>query len=69
MENFQPRKRKLNKEKIVISIRIDEDILEKIDKLAIAIDISRNEFIMQCIQFALDNLENNNMKIKNNKEE
>ncbi|MCI8498449.1 MAG: CopG family transcriptional regulator [Bacilli bacterium] len=69
MENFQPRKRKLNKEKIVISIRIDEDILEKIDKLAIAIDISRNEFIMQCIQFALDNLENNNMNIKNNKEE
>ncbi len=69
MENFQPRKRKLNKEKIVISIRIDEDILEKIDKLAIAIDISRNEFIMQCIQFALDNLENNNMNIINNKEE
>ena len=52
MEDFKPKK----KEKTVISIRIDVDVLKKIDKLSNDTDISRNEFIVQCIDFALKNL-------------
>ena len=52
MEDFKTKK----KEKTVISIRIDVDVLKKIDKLSNDTDISRNEFIVQCIDFALKNL-------------
>lgn len=41
MVKFQPFKN----EKVVITIRIDSEKLEMIDKLATKIDISRNEFI------------------------
>ena len=49
MEKFQPRK----PEKEVISMRISSDVLEEIDQKATTVDISRNEFINQCIAFAL----------------
>ena len=49
MSEFKP----VKPEKSVISIRIDTDLLKKIDKLANDTDISRNEFILQCINFAL----------------
>lgn len=49
MDSFLPKKI----EKEVISIRIDRETLEKIDNLAANIKISRNEFIIQCIDFAL----------------
>ncbi len=52
MEDFKP----IKQEKTVISIRIDVDVLKKIDKLSNDTDISRNEFIVQCIDFALKNL-------------
>ena len=52
MSEFKPTK----VEKTVISIRIDTDTLEKIDKLSNDADISRNEFILQCIDFAMKNL-------------
>ena len=55
MNKFKPIKN--NNEKIVISIRIDSNTLNKIDKEASKIDISRNELITQCIEFALDNIE------------
>ena len=55
MSNFIPKK--INNEKIVISIRIDIDTLNEIDTEAMKIDISRNELITQCIEFALDNIE------------
>ena len=55
MNKFKPMKN--NNEKIVISIRIDSNTLNKIDKEASKIDISRNELITQCIEFALDNIE------------
>ena len=51
MPEFAPKKQ----EKTVISIRISEEILKQVDKMAATIDISRNEFISQSIKFALDN--------------
>lgn len=56
MEKFKPIK--TNNEKIVISIRIDTDMLNKIDDEANKTDISRNELIIQCINFALNNIDN-----------
>lgn len=47
--------RKLEKE--VISMRISSELLATIDEKAAKIDISRNEFINQCIRFALENME------------
>lgn len=53
MEKFLPRK----PEKEVISMRISTDVLAQIDAKAAACDISRNEFINQCIAFALDHMD------------
>ena len=53
MEKFIPRK----PEKEVISMRIPTEVLEQIDAEADACDISRNEFINQCIVFALSHME------------
>ena len=52
MEVFMPKK----PDKEVISIRISSDLLETVDKNAAKSDISRNEFINQCIQFAIEHL-------------
>lgn len=52
MEKFLPKK----PEKEVISMRISVNVLEEIDRLATAADISRNEFINQCISFALSHM-------------
>lgn len=46
-------------EKTVVSIRISEKILEEVDAKASSAGISRNEFIKQCITFALSNMEDN----------
>ncbi len=56
MNNFIPMKKANTCDKVVISIRLAESRLHKIDKLSIENDISRNEFINQCIDFALSNL-------------
>lgn len=56
MSNFEPRKQTKTKEKTVISIRLNTDTLEKIDEIAGKTDISRNEFLVQCIDYALKNL-------------
>jgi predicted HicB family RNase H-like nuclease len=53
LEKFLPRK----PEKEIISMRIPIDILEKVDQQAAAADISRNEFINQCITFALAHMD------------
>lgn len=52
MSEFKP----IKQEKTVISIRLDVDTLKNIDELSNNIDISRNEFIIQCIDYALKNL-------------
>ena len=44
-------------EKEIISMRIPTEVLEQIDAEADACDISRNEFINQCINFALSHME------------
>jgi len=49
MSEFNPSKT----EKTVITLRIEVDLLQKIDILSSDIDVSRNEFIMQCINFAM----------------
>ena len=54
LEKFSPRK----PEKEVISMRIPVSLLSEIDRQAAAVNISRNEFINQCITFALANMEN-----------
>lgn len=53
MTKFVPQKQ----DKEVISIRLTSDLLKSIDENAGKADISRNEFINQCIIFALDHIE------------
>ena len=53
MTVFSPKK----PEKEVISMRIPKDILEILDQKSAQADISRNEFINQCILFALAHME------------
>ena len=59
MIEFNPIKTTAKSEKTVISIRLEIDKLEKIDKIANNADISRNELILQSIDFALNHLPNN----------
>lgn len=57
MEKFQPTKAIPKNEKIVISIRLNIDKVEEIDKIAMQTDISRNQLINQCIEYALKNID------------
>ena len=52
MKEFKP----VKQEKTVISIRLDTNMLNTIDTLSAETDISRNEFIIQCIEYAVSNL-------------
>ena len=51
MNEFKP----LKQEKTIISLRIDAEILKKIDEISTKTDISRNELLVQCIEYALKN--------------
>ena len=53
MKKFVPER----PEKAVVSIRISEKLLGQVDEKANNANISRNEFIKQCIIFALSNRE------------
>ena len=53
MEKFLPRK----PEKEVTTVRIPKNILEEIDKKAASVELSRNEFINQCLVYALENID------------
>ena len=44
-------------EKIVINLRLEVDLLEKIDREASRRDLSRNESICQAISYAMDNMD------------
>lgn len=55
MKDFKP----IKQEKSVISIRIENKILKIVDEQSTKIDISRNEFIIQCIEYAIEHLKNN----------
>lgn len=52
MKEFKPTKT----EKTVISIRLDVNMLKNIDEISVKNDISRNEFIVQCIDYAIKNM-------------
>lgn len=52
MEKFFPKKA----DKEITTIRIPKDVLDLVDQKAAAFDISRNEFINQCILYAINNL-------------
>ncbi|MCI8525972.1 MAG: ribbon-helix-helix protein, CopG family [Oscillospiraceae bacterium] len=52
MTYFTPQK----PDKDVISIRLPSELLRAIDENAAKSDISRNEFINQCIVFAMQHL-------------
>ena len=47
MKDFKP----IKQEKTVISIRLDNELLKNIDNISAQTDISRNEFIIQCIEY------------------
>lgn len=57
-------------EKTVVSVRLDTDLLERIDFIAEQNELSRNEVISQGMKFALDTEDANNKakeKAKNKK--
>ena len=56
MEKFSPKKA----DKEVTTIRIPKDVLDMIDKKSAACGLSRNEFINQCVLYALNNMDENN---------
>ena len=53
MEKFSPKRQ----EKEIISLRLAVETLSKIDEKAERTGISRNEFINQCIAFALAHMD------------
>ncbi len=56
LEKFSPKKY----DREVTTIRIPKETLEIIDKKSAEYDMSRNEFINQCIVYALQNMEESN---------
>lgn len=57
MAKFQPTKKTNLNDKIVISIRLNLEKVEELDKIANKTDISRNQLINQCIDYALKNID------------
>lgn len=53
MAEFRP----VRPEKEIISVRLPVSLVHEIERKAAATGISRNEFINQCILFAMKNLE------------
>ena len=49
--------------KKTITIRLDDILLTKIDNIAYNAQVSRNQIIIQCIMFALNNLSYNSLNI------
>lgn len=55
MTKFKPR----SGEKEVISFRIPKDLLSELDLLSVQQKVSRNELMLQCIEYALANIDEN----------
>ena len=53
MGKFNPQK----EDKLIISLRLPRNKVDLVDGLATERDISRNEFLMQCIDYALNNID------------
>lgn len=56
MSNFILKSKKIKQEKVVISVRMDEAVLNTIEQVLVNTNISRNEFINQVIEYALDHM-------------
>ncbi len=56
MSNFILKSKKIKQEKVVISVRMDEAVLNTIEQALVNTNISRNEFINQAIEYALDHM-------------
>ena len=52
--NFVLKNKDNKKEKLVFSIRISQDLAQRIEQALVNTNISRNEFINQAIEYALD---------------
>ncbi len=52
MKEFKP----LKQEKTIISLRMDVELLKKVDEISVKTNISRNELLVQCIEYALTNI-------------
>lgn len=50
---------------IIRSIRIKEELLNKLEEIAYKHDISTNKLIIKCIEYALDNMEEDNEEKEN----
>ena len=61
MIKFNPTK----SEKIVITIRIEDYRVDELDNIAYKLNISRNELISQCLDFAIKNIDLKEVKQKN----
>lgn len=46
------------------TIRMPEDMISKMEKIATSQDISFNQLVVQCCEFALEHLKNDNDKAK-----
>lgn len=49
MDKFKP----VRNEKTITSIRLDISLLDKIDEIAGKTNLSRNELIIQCLEFSI----------------
>jgi len=56
MVEFKPSKVVSKSEKTIFSVRMDKDKLTEIDNIANKADMSRNELILQCIDFAISHM-------------
>ena len=56
MANFIPKQYK----KDPITVRISADKLAQVDRMAAQFDMSRNEFINQCIDYAMEHIGSKN---------
>lgn len=52
MADFIPKQYK----KEQFTIRMEQEMLEKVDKLAVEYGLSRSEFIVQCVRFAMEHM-------------
>lgn len=52
--------KKMNKKYVQYTLRIEEEILEKIKEISIKEDLSINEVVNQSLKFAIDDYEKNN---------
>jgi len=57
--NFVPKFVPIEQKKSLISIRLNDITIEKIDRLAVDKNLSRNELIKQMLDYVLDNTTEN----------